>query len=55
MKIFLTGGSGFIGTNLVTELLRRGDTVLNFDSSAPGCAEQVGLWKKGDLLDAGAQ
>ena len=54
MKIFLTGGSGFIGTNLVTELLRRGDTVLNFDSSAPRCDEQAGLWRQGDLLAAAA-
>lgn len=54
MRIFVTGGSGFIGTNLVAELLRRGDTVLNFDSSAPRCNEQAGLWRRGDLLDAGA-
>ena len=52
MKIFLTGGSGFIGTNLVAELLRRGDEVLNFDSATPECAEQADYWVKGDLLDA---
>lgn len=54
MRIFVTGGSGFIGTNLVAELLRRGDPVLNFDSSAPRCDEQAGLWRQGDLLDAEA-
>ncbi len=54
MKVFLTGGSGFIGTNLVTELVRRGDDVRNFDIAAPRCEEQSGLWRKGDLLDAEA-
>ncbi|MFZ4773880.1 MAG: NAD-dependent epimerase/dehydratase family protein [Terrimicrobiaceae bacterium] len=54
MKIFLTGGSGFIGTNLVSELLHRGDAVLSFDNSAPRCEKQSGVWRKGDLLDAGA-
>jgi len=45
MRILVTGGSGFIGTNLVAELLRRDDAVLNFDSSAPRCDEQAGLWR----------
>src|SRR5471032_1661450 len=54
MKIFLTGGSGFIGTNLVSELLRRGDDVLNFDQAAPRCREHAACWKQGDLLDGPA-
>ncbi|MFZ4682063.1 MAG: NAD-dependent epimerase/dehydratase family protein [Terrimicrobiaceae bacterium] len=54
MKFFLTGGSGFIGTNLVAELLRRGDEVANFDKVAPRCPDHAGLWTKGDLLDAEA-
>lgn len=54
MKIFLTGGSGFIGTNLVAELLRRGDEVLNYDIAAPRCDAQAAFWSNGDLLDAAA-
>jgi dTDP-glucose 4,6-dehydratase len=30
-KIFITGGSGFIGTNLVNFLLRKNFYVINFD------------------------
>lgn len=52
MKIFLTGGSGFIGTNLVTELVHRGHDVLNYDLSGPRCEDHVAYWQKGDLLDA---
>lgn len=51
MKIFLTGGSGFIGTNLVEELLRRGEEVRNFDAVAPREDLQGAYWVQGDLLD----
>lgn len=54
MKIFLTGGSGFIGTNLVAELHRRGDTILNFDKAPPRCEDHSGLWRMGDLLNGDA-
>ncbi len=54
MKIFLTGGSGFIGTNLIAEMLNRGYEVENFDFSVPRFAEQRSIWVQGDLLDAGA-
>lgn len=52
MKIFLTGGSGFIGTNLVSEMLARGCEVRNFDSAAPCDVRQNAFWTQGDLLDA---
>ena len=54
MRIFLTGGSGFIGTNLIAELLRRGNEVRNFDDAAPKCPEQAGCWQSGDLMDSHA-
>ena len=54
MKIFLTGGSGFIGTNLVAEILHRRHSVLNFDSAAPRDVGQTDLWTAGDLLDSAA-
>ena len=31
MKVFVTGGSGFIGTNIIADLLQRGHKVQNFD------------------------
>src|ERR1041384_7626223 len=34
-RIFVTGGSGFIGTNLVQSLVGDGCEVLNFDCKAP--------------------
>jgi nucleoside-diphosphate-sugar epimerase len=35
MKAFITGGSGFIGTNLVADLSSDGVEVLNYDRSPP--------------------
>lgn len=54
MKVFLTGGSGFIGTNLVCELLARGHDVVNFDFNEPRFAEHRRFWVRGDLLDGPA-
>jgi UDP-glucose 4-epimerase len=39
MHIFVTGAAGFIGSNLVDELLRRGDSVLGFDNLSTGRRE----------------
>ncbi|TFH46602.1 MAG: NAD(P)-dependent oxidoreductase, partial [Lysobacterales bacterium] len=30
MTIFITGGSGFVGLNLIEQLLTRGDSVVSF-------------------------
>jgi nucleoside-diphosphate-sugar epimerase len=54
MKVFVTGGSGFIGTNLVEELLKRGFEVKNFDINPPANPEHAELWQAGDLLDSDA-
>jgi GlcNAc-P-P-Und epimerase len=51
MKVFLTGGSGFIGTNFVTKALARGFEVANFDLSPPVNPEHAAYWQHGDLLD----
>ncbi|MEO6940728.1 MAG: dTDP-glucose 4,6-dehydratase [Candidatus Kapaibacterium sp.] len=32
MKLFVTGGAGFIGSNFILKAIERGDTVLNFDA-----------------------
>lgn len=54
MRILVTGGSGFIGTNLVELFASRGDKVLNLDIAAPRNSVHRSFWQIGDLLD-GAQ
>ena len=36
MKILVTGGAGFIGTNLVKRLLKDGHTVISIDNYSTG-------------------
>jgi GlcNAc-P-P-Und epimerase len=49
-RVLVTGGSGFIGTNLVERLRRDGSTeVRNYDLRAPRCAAHAGLWTVGDI------
>lgn len=50
-RILVTGGSGFIGTNLVEHCLRAGTTVLNLDLAAPRAAGHGRCWRKADILD----
>jgi nucleoside-diphosphate-sugar epimerase len=52
MRIFLTGASGFIGTNLVAELKSRNLPVCNYDWAEPSRPEDIDVWVKGDILDA---
>lgn len=52
MRVFVTGGSGFIGINLVEELARRRDQICNFDLVSPRPLQQTDFWHHGDLLDA---
>ena len=62
MKAFVTGGAGFIGSNLVDRLLARGDEVVAFDNLSTGrrefLADALGnpgfSLIEGDLLDATA-
>lgn len=53
-RILVTGGSGFIGTNVVAGLLARGDAVLNIDASPPRDPAQASLFRPVDIRDAGA-
>jgi nucleoside-diphosphate-sugar epimerase len=50
-KIFVTGGSGFIGSAVVAELVNRGIELVNFDSKPPLRPEHIDLWRRGDLAD----
>lgn len=54
MKLLLTGGSGFIGTNTAQHFLDRGVTILNLDWQKPFDAKHLPYWKKADIMDAGA-
>jgi nucleoside-diphosphate-sugar epimerase len=51
MRILVTGGSGFIGTNLIQELLERKHEVVNLDVSAPRSKAHVPYWRAVSLLD----
>lgn len=52
--VLVTGGSGFIGTHLVTELLKAGARVRNLDIRAPILAEHLPYWTDCDLVDRAA-
>jgi nucleoside-diphosphate-sugar epimerase len=51
-RVFITGGSGFIGTNLVQHFLNAGSAVSNFDQCSPRNPAHVDVWTKADLCDA---
>jgi GlcNAc-P-P-Und epimerase len=53
-RVLVTGGSGFIGTNLVEALRRRGDRVLNVDVSPPADRAHKDLWCSLDIRDRAA-
>jgi nucleoside-diphosphate-sugar epimerase len=50
-KFLVTGGSGFIGTNLIDTLLKENVEVLNLDRFKPEQKHQVQYWKQVDILD----
>lgn len=52
MKVFVTGGSGFIGTRLLTELRSHGHEVVNFDLQPS--AKHNDITVQGDVRDAEA-
>lgn len=53
-RILVTGGSGFIGTNLVEHFVRAGSQVLNLDIVPPRNSEHMPYWNKVDLLNRDA-
>ncbi len=61
MRTLVTGGAGFIGSNMVDELLARGDEVMVLDDLSTGRRENLGPALEagaelieGDIRDAGA-
>lgn len=49
MRVLITGGSGFIGTNLVAHMLGLGHEVLNADISPPRNKAHAALWHRVDV------
>lgn len=49
IRIIVTGGSGFIGTNLIEDLLEKGFNVLNIDIQKPKIRKREDIWKKIDI------
>ncbi len=50
-RVLVTGGSGFIGTNLVRHLRARGHEVLNLDRVPPMDRGAQACWQRTDILD----
>lgn len=50
-RIVVTGGSGFVGTNIVTFFRELDWEVINFDIVKPRNSEHLQYWEKVDLLD----
>ena len=51
VKILITGGSGFIGTNMIDFLQSLGVQILNYDIIVPKKSNQICYWKKVDILN----
>jgi nucleoside-diphosphate-sugar epimerase len=52
MRILITGGSGFIGTNLVDSLISNTKGVINVDIAPPKKVEHLSYWVECDILNA---
>jgi nucleoside-diphosphate-sugar epimerase len=51
IKILLTGGSGFIGTNIIEDLITKEYEVMNIDINEPKIKDRRGLWENIDICD----
>ncbi|MBR7619227.1 NAD(P)-dependent oxidoreductase [Phenylobacterium sp. 20VBR1] len=51
MKVFVTGGSGFIGSRVVDILLEKQFDVMNYDLKTPTFERHARHWRPGDVLD----
>jgi nucleoside-diphosphate-sugar epimerase len=51
MKILISGGSGFIGTNLVQFYFDQGFDILNIDFNTPQNYRHIHFWKNVDITD----
>lgn len=53
-KLFLTGGSGFIGGEIAAAALAQGHQVAIYDLVSPHFPDQAPFWTQGDVRDASA-
>lgn len=51
MKILITGASGFIGTNLMEDLIDKSYEVVNLDWKQPKILQRKNLWKNVDITN----
>jgi GlcNAc-P-P-Und epimerase len=51
MRILITGGSGFIGTNAIEAFSAQGHAILNYSLHPPLETSQLQYWRCGDILD----
>lgn len=54
MKVLITGGSGFIGTNLVEYYLEKDIAFLNIDWNPPLNPAHTAHWHECDIMDKAA-
>src|SRR6476469_6084042 len=52
-RVLVTGGSGFIGTNLIESLRGRVASLLNLDVVEPRNSGHMALWRMCDIRDEG--
>jgi nucleoside-diphosphate-sugar epimerase len=50
-RILITGGSGFIGTNLIEGYINENYEILNIDKVVPIVNDHLKYWKAIDILD----
>lgn len=50
-RILVTGGSGFIGTNIIEDFIQKGYEVLNVDWNKPKISERESIWRNVDIVD----
>lgn len=51
MRVLVTGGSGFIGTNLMAHFLKQGVPLMNVDWNPPLDPSQMPFWREADIMD----
>lgn len=51
MRLLVTGGSGFIGTNLMAQFIAKGVELVNLDWNPPLNPEHNPWWKECDIMD----
>ena len=51
IKILVTGGSGFIGTNLIEDLISEGYDVKNIDIKSPKIKNRENIWEDVDITN----